>query len=118
MRWLGQQRDSKPILTSPLARQLRIQAVRRARRARWEALVLTPMLVGILWAYSHRKQLFGVDLPVRIICVIALVTLGWAFARALGGALGPMLMRRVEPGTAGPVRFGIPAVAPAPPVAG
>jgi small conductance mechanosensitive channel len=111
MRWLRQKRQSKPILTSPLARQLRIQAVRRARRARWEAMVLTPLLVGILWAYSHRKELFGVDLPVRIVSVIALVILGWAFARALGGALGPMLMRRVEPGTAGTVGFVIRLVA-------
>jgi small conductance mechanosensitive channel len=105
MRWLRQQKQSKPILTSPLARQLRIQAVRRARRARWEAMILTPLLVGILWAYYHRRQLFGVDLPVRVVCVIALVILGWAFARALGGALGPMLLRRVEPGTAGTVGF-------------
>jgi small-conductance mechanosensitive channel len=111
MRWLRQKSTSKPILTSPLARQLRIQAVRRARRARWEAVVLTPMLVGILWAYNHRKQLFGVDLPVRIVCVIALVVLGWAFARALGGALGPMLMRRVEPGTAGTIGFVIRLIA-------
>jgi small conductance mechanosensitive channel len=105
MRWLRQNRQAKPILTSPLARQLRIQAVRRARRARWEALILTPLLVGIMWAYYHREQLFGVDLPVRIVCVIALVILGWAFARALGGALGPMLLRRVEPGTAGTIGF-------------
>jgi small conductance mechanosensitive channel len=105
MRWLRQRKQAKPILTSPLARQLRIQAVRRARRARWEAVILTPLLVGILWAYSHREQLFGVDLPVRIASVIALVILGWAFARALGGALGPMLMRRVEPGTAGTIGF-------------
>jgi small conductance mechanosensitive channel len=105
MRWLRQKKQSKPILTSPLARQLRIQAVRRARRARWEAVILTPLLVGILWAYYHREQLFGVDLPVRVVCVVALVILGWAFARALGGALGPMLLRRVEPGTAGTIGF-------------
>jgi small conductance mechanosensitive channel len=105
MRRLRQKSQAKPILTSPLARQLRIQAIRRARRARWEAVILTPLLVGIVWAYYHREQLFGVDLPVRIASVIALVTLGWAFARALGGALGPMLMRHVEPGTAGTVGF-------------
>jgi small-conductance mechanosensitive channel len=103
---------SNPLLRpSPLARQLRIQAVRRARRARWEALFLAPILVGVLWAYSHRKELFGVDLPVRIVSVIALVILGWAFARALGGALGPMLMRRLEPGTAGTAGFVIRLIA-------
>jgi small conductance mechanosensitive channel len=82
-----------------------MQAVRRARRARWEALILTPLLVGVMWAYSHRKELFGVDLPVRIASVIALMTLGWAFARALGRAMGPSLFRRLDPGTAGTVGF-------------
>jgi small conductance mechanosensitive channel len=106
MRWLRPKAPSKPLLRpSPLARQLRIQAVRRARRARWEALFLTPLIVAILWAYSHRRQLFGVDLPVRIVSVIALVILGWAFARALGRAVGPVLLRRLEPGTAGTVGF-------------
>jgi small conductance mechanosensitive channel len=90
---------------SPIARQLRMQAVRRARRARWEALILTPLLVAVMWAYSHRKELFGVDLPVRIASVIALMTLGWAFARALGRAMGPSLFRRLDPGTAGTVGF-------------
>jgi small conductance mechanosensitive channel len=106
MRWLGSNKSNRPLLrTSPLARQLRIQAIRRARRARWEALFLTPLIVAILWAYYHRRQLFGVDLPVRIVSVIALVILGWAFARALGRAAGPVLLRRLEPGTAGTVGF-------------
>ena len=104
MRWL-RSKDTTLLRPSPLARQLRIQAVRRARRARFEALVITPLLVGVLWAYSHRKQLFGLDFPVRIVSVIALVILGWAFARSLGRALGPALLRRLEPGTAGTVGF-------------
>ena len=97
--------------TSPIARQLRVQAVQRARRARWQALVLMPLLVGVIWAYSHREQLFGVDLPVRIASAIALVILGWAFARALGRALGPSLFRRMDSGTAGTVGFLIRLVA-------
>src|SRR5512133_2425439 len=64
---------------SPVARQLRVQAVQRARRARFEALVITPLLVGVIWAYSHRRELFGVDMPVRIASAIVLVILGWAF---------------------------------------
>jgi small conductance mechanosensitive channel len=91
--------------TSPIARQLRVQAIQRARRARWEALVLMPILICVIWAYSHRRQLFGVDLPVRIVSAIVLVVLGWAFARALGRALGPSLFRRMESGTAGTVGF-------------
>ena len=104
VRWL-RSKETPLLRPSPLARQLRIQAVRRARRARFEALVITPLLVGVLWAYSHRKQLFGLDFPVRIVSVIALVILGWAFARSLGRALGPALLRRLEPGTAGTVGF-------------
>src|SRR6185503_10172215 len=88
------QRDRKPLrespiarqlraqAASPIARQLRVQAVQRARRARWEALVLTPLVVAVVWAYDHRRQLFGVDLPVRIASAIVLVILGWALARA------------------------------------
>ena len=90
---------------SPIARQLRVQAVQRARRARWQALILLPVLGAVIWAYSHRRQLFGVDLPVRIASAIVLVVLGWAFARALGRALGPALFRRMDGGTAGTVGF-------------
>src|SRR5919201_1882879 len=42
---------------SPVARQLRVQAVQRARRARWETLILLPLLVGVVYAYDHRRQL-------------------------------------------------------------
>jgi small conductance mechanosensitive channel len=97
--------------TSPIARQLRVQAVQKARRARWQALILLPVLGAVIWAYSHRRQLFGVDLPVRIASAIVLVVLGWAFARALGRALGPALFRRMDGGTAGTVGFLIRLVA-------
>lgn len=87
-----------------LARQLSAQAVRRARR---EAIVLLPLLVGVLVAYSHRRDLFGrgLDFPVRLLTVVALVILGWAFARDVGRAAGPALFRRLDPGTAGTVGF-------------
>src|SRR5919198_1708205 len=96
---------------SPIARQLRVQAVQRARRARFEAIIITPLLAGVIWAYSHRRQLFGVDLPVRVASAIVLVILGWAFARAVGRALGPSLFRRMDSGTAGTVGFLIRLVA-------
>jgi small-conductance mechanosensitive channel len=96
---------------APMARQLRVQAFRRARAARLQALVLTPILIAVIWAYSHREQLFGVDLPVRIASAVVLVILGWAFARALGRALGPSLFRRMDGGTAGTVGFLIRLVA-------
>lgn len=87
-----------------LARQLGQRAVRRARR---QALVLLPLLVGVLLLYSYREDLFGRgwETPVRIFTVIALVILGWAFARDVGRAIAPDLFRRMDPGTAGTVGF-------------
>ena len=41
----------------------------------------------------------------RIGCVIALVILGWSFAMNLGRAVGPTLLKRLDPGTAGTVGF-------------
>ena len=50
-------------------------------------------------------ELFGVDMPVRVASVIALVILGWALARDVGRALGPILFKRLDPGTAGTLGF-------------
>ena len=41
----------------------------------------------------------------RIATVIALMALGWQFARDLGRSFGPTLFRRMDPGTAGTVGF-------------
>ena len=85
-----------------LARQLSARAVKRARI---QTLVLLPMIAGVLVLYANRQKLFGVDEPVRIATVIALVALGWQFARDLGRAAGPTLFRRMDPATAGTVGF-------------
>jgi len=85
-----------------LARQL---SARTVKRARLQSFVLLPLIIGVLVLYSYRRELFGVDLPVRVITVIALVALGWQFARDLGRAFGPALFRRLDPGTAGTVGF-------------
>lgn len=87
------------------ARHVRNRAVERARRARWQVLLVAPLIAGVVFAYANRKELFGVDVPVKIAAVIALIVLGWTFARALGRALGPILLDRLEPGTAGTVGF-------------
>ena len=97
--------------TSPIARQLRVQARQRALRARWQALLLTPVLATVIWVYSNREQLFGTDTPVRIATAIAVVILGWGLARALGRAMGPALFKRLDSGTAGTVGFLIRLVA-------
>jgi len=85
-----------------LAAELSQQAARRALR---EAVVLLPVLVGVLLAFRYRERLFGLDMPVRVLTVIALVILGWRFARDVGRAAGPALFRRLDPATAGTVGF-------------
>src|SRR5436190_1115580 len=90
---------------SAVARQLREQAVQRAKGARREAVVLGALVAAVLVAYHYRDRWFGIDLPVRIASAIILVLLGWAFARAVGRALGPMLLGRMESRTAGTVGF-------------
>jgi branched-subunit amino acid ABC-type transport system permease component len=66
---------------------------------------LVPLIAAVVLAYVYRDRLFGLDLPIRIACVVALVILGWAFAMNLGRAIGPVLMKRLDPGTAGTVGF-------------
>jgi small conductance mechanosensitive channel len=88
-----------------LVREIGSQARRRARRARREAVLILPLVVAILIAYQYRLELFGVDMPVRIASVIALVILGWTLARDFGRAAGPILFRRLDPGTAGTLGF-------------
>jgi small conductance mechanosensitive channel len=87
-----------------LARQLSRRAVKRARI---QAAVFVPLLVGILVVYAYRDELFGsaYDRPVRIFTAIALCVVGWQVARDVGRALGPTLFRRLDPGTAGTVGF-------------
>jgi small conductance mechanosensitive channel len=87
-----------------LARQLSRRAVRRARI---QSIVLLPVLVGVLVLYGYREAVFGpeYDTAVRIVTFLALISLGWQFARDVGRALGPTLFRRLEPGTAGTLGF-------------
>jgi small conductance mechanosensitive channel len=88
-----------------VVKQVRTQAVARAKRARAHVALLLPLIAAVVLAYAYRDELFGLDLPIRIACVIALVILGWAFAMNLGRAVGPVLLKRLEPGTAGTVGF-------------
>jgi small-conductance mechanosensitive channel len=86
--------------------QARSEKVRRqARRARREALVLGTLLAAILFAYDQRMALFGVDEPARIATVVALVAVGWAFARDIGRVVGPALLSRMDPASAGTFGF-------------
>ncbi|HEX7297799.1 MAG TPA: mechanosensitive ion channel family protein [Solirubrobacteraceae bacterium] len=87
-----------------LARQLSRRAVKRARI---QAILLVPVLIGILVAYGYRDDLFGHDYetPVQAVTAVVLIALGWQIARDVGRALGPTLFRRLDPGTAGTVGF-------------
>jgi small conductance mechanosensitive channel len=86
------------------------------RRARWEALLLVPLFVGVVVLYEHRRGLLGLDkyghgrlvwlqTPVSLVTVVALLIVGWALARDVGRALGPALFRRMDPAMAGTVGF-------------
>lgn len=88
-----------------LVRELSSHARNRAKRARAEALLILPLVAGVLLAYRYRMELFGLDVPVRVASVVALVILGWALARDIGRAMGPVLFRRLDPGTAGTLGF-------------
>jgi small conductance mechanosensitive channel len=94
-----------PIAQTAAARQLREQAILRAKGARWQALVLAVLVGGVLVGYHYRTRFFGLDLPVRIASALLLIVLGWALARAFGRALGPSLLGRMEPRTAGTAGF-------------
>src|SRR5437868_9708724 len=76
-----------------------------AKKARTQALLLAPLLVVVFLAYHYRKDVFGLDEPVRLGCALALVALGWWFARDVGRALSPALFKRLEPAPAGTVSF-------------
>jgi small-conductance mechanosensitive channel len=67
--------------------------------------LILPLVGGVLAAYKYRMELFGLDVPVRVASVVALVILGWALARDVGRAVGPSLFKRLDPGTAGTLGF-------------
>jgi small conductance mechanosensitive channel len=78
----------------------------KAQRARGGVVVLLILIAGVLLLFSNRQSLFpGLNTPVRIATVAALVVLGWGLARQLGRGVAPQLFRRMDPGTAGTVGF-------------
>jgi small-conductance mechanosensitive channel len=85
-----------------LARQLSARAVKRARL---QLVILVPLGIATYLAFKHRKALFGVDTPARVIAAAVLLAIGWQVARDIGRSVGPTLFRRMDPGTAGTVGF-------------
>lgn len=77
----------------------------RARSAQRRALLLLPLVVGVLLLNRYRMTLFNLDEPVRLASAIALIGLGAWFARDFARAIGPAMSRRMDPGTAGTLGF-------------
>lgn len=79
---------------------------RRVNRARRDALLLLVAIVGVLILNDQRRELFpGFGKEFRILAVLVLVIFGWAFARAIGRGIAPMVFKRVDPATAGTIGF-------------
>ena len=91
-----------------LIRQLSPSAVKRARL---EALVFVPAFIAIVLVNDNRVNWLGIDTrsgwatAESVLVVLALLALGWAIARDVGRAFGPIMFRRMDPGTAGTVGF-------------
>ncbi len=77
------------------------------RRARRQAAISLLLLIAVLVADAHGKQLFGKGgkTPVQIVTVLLLMVLGWAFARDIGRAAAPTFLRRIDPAMAGTMGF-------------
>ena len=79
---------------------------RRVNRARRDVVIFLAAIAGVIVLNDHRRDLFpGLTREVRIIAVIALMALGWGFARAIGRSVAPAIFKRVDPATAGTVGF-------------
>jgi small conductance mechanosensitive channel len=67
--------------------------------------VLIPIGIATYILYDHRKALFGVDTPARVIAAVILLAVGWQIARDIGRSVGPAMFRRMDPATAGTAGF-------------
>jgi small-conductance mechanosensitive channel len=82
------------------------------RRAQRQVVVLLPLFIAVLVLWGMRKDILGLhgknpDTPLawKIGTAVVLVAIGWSLASALGRALSPIFLRRMDPGTAGTVGF-------------
>ncbi len=87
------------------ARALTVQAAQRSARARIELVLVVPLIAAVLLANEYRREVFGLDLPVRVFTALALLILGWRLGRDVGRTVAPNLFRRMDPATAGTVGF-------------
>jgi small conductance mechanosensitive channel len=88
---------------------------RGASSARRRLAVLLPLAIAVLVVYDNYQSWFPVSqdywkhsswtTPITIAAVLALLGLGWAIAREIGRAIGPVFFKRMDPSTAGTVGF-------------
>lgn len=73
----------------------------------WPRLLLFAVLIaGVLVAFSNRHSFAqGYGTEARIVTAILLFGLGLGFAGSLGRTLTPVILRRMDPGTAGTIGF-------------
>jgi small conductance mechanosensitive channel len=81
------------------------QAAEAARRARRQLALLVPLLGILALAFAYRREVFGIDRPIRLVTAVALAVLGWALARNIVRLLQPRLTRGLDPSTAGVAGF-------------
>jgi len=85
---------------------MREETRQAARKARREVPLLALLFAAVLYLYSRRRDVApDFETAIQIITVVALVILGWRLARDLGRAVGPQLLGRLDPATAGTVGF-------------
>ncbi|HWH11395.1 MAG TPA: mechanosensitive ion channel domain-containing protein [Solirubrobacteraceae bacterium] len=90
---------------------------RALRMARVKTGFLATLLIGLILFFEHRfawtgespsnptNTLHHFNVPIRAAAVVAAVVLGWAFARDVPRALGPILLRHMDPSVAGTAGF-------------
>lgn len=73
----------------------------------WPRLVVFSVLIAaVLVAFNHRSTIApGYGSEAKIVTAILLFGLGLGFASALGRTLNPIILRRMDPGTAGSIAF-------------
>lgn len=79
----------------------------------WPRLVVFAVLIAaVLVAFNHRADIApGYDTEARIVTAVLLFGFGWGFAAALGRTITPVILRRMDPGTAGTIGFVIRLIA-------
>jgi hypothetical protein len=88
------------------ARALTLQAAQRAARARIELAIVIPLIAIVLLANEYRREIFGLDMPVRagleprtlaVSGAIVAVVFGLAAQQTLGNLIAGVVLISVRP---------------------